>query len=92
MTKKRRDGLEEMLAAAGSLLARASGEMEHDPNAEGLSRTVSYSLSLLNVAMSSLKPEGVRSERRYCTPLDVMQENERLQTLVLRAALQQNAA
>lgn len=93
MTEMRRNGLEEILGAARKLLAQASDEIKHDSHDQGLSRTISYSLSLLNAAMSRLDPAGIAcGNSRYCTPLDVMEENERLQTLVLKAALEQRVA
>jgi hypothetical protein len=93
MTDTRRNEVEQMLAIARDLLTQAQGEIGNDPATEGVGRTVSYSLSLLNVAMSSLDSGRIPGDTgHYYTPYDVMEENEYLQTLVLKAALEHEAA
>ncbi len=82
-----------MLAIARDLLTQAQGEIGKDPATAGVGRTVSYSLSLLNVAMTSLDSGRIPGDTgHYYTPYEVMEENEYLQTLVLKAALEHEAA
>jgi len=93
MTDTRRNEVEQMLAIARDLLAQATREIGSDPPMEGISRTVSYSLSLLNVAMESMDSGRTPGDSgRYYTPYEVMEENEYLQTLVLKAALEAESA
>jgi hypothetical protein len=93
MTDIRRNEVEQMLAVARDLLAQAKNEIGSEVASQGLARTVSYSLALLNVAMSALDSGRIPGDTgRYYTPYEVMEENEYLQTLVLKAALEQEAA
>lgn len=93
MTDTRKNEVEQLLGIARDLLTQAEGEIKHEPDVQGLSRTVSYSLSLLNVAMSCLESGRIPGDRgHYYTPLDEMDENEHLQTLVLKAALEREDA
>jgi len=93
MTDTRRNEVEQMLAIASDLLAQATCEIGSDPARDGISRTISYSLSLLNVAMESMHSGRIPGDTgRYYTPYEVMEENEYLQTLVLRAALEAESA
>lgn len=93
MTDTRRNEVEQMLAVARDLLAQAKNEIATETASEGIARTVSYSLSLLNVAMSSLDSGRIPGDSgHYYTPYEVMEENEYLQTLVLKAALEHEAA
>ncbi|HZU41349.1 MAG TPA: hypothetical protein VE994_01655 [Terriglobales bacterium] len=93
MTDTRKDEVEQMLAVASDLLAQAKNEIADQSASEGIARTVSYSLSLLNVAMSALNSERIPGDTgHYYTQYDVMEENEYLQTLVLKAALEHEAA
>lgn len=93
MTDTRKNEVEQMLAVARDLLAQAKNEIACEVASEGIARTVSYSLSLLNVAMLALDSGRIPGDSgRYYTPYEVMEENEYLQTLVLKAALEQEAA
>ncbi len=93
MTDTRRNELEQLLGIARDLLAQANGEIKHESDVQGLSRTVSYSLSLLNVAMSCLESGRIPGDQgHYYTPLDEMEDNEHLQSLVLKAALEHESA
>ena len=91
MTETRKHELEDLLRMTRDLLTQARTELRDEPHVRGVERTLSYSLSLLNVAMSSFEQGRFPGDDApYSTDFDEMEENERLQTLVLEAAL--NAA
>ena len=93
MTDTRKNEVEQMLAVARNLLVQAKDEIGTEAASQGIARTVSYSLSLLNVAMSALDSGRIPGDSgRYHTPYEVTEENEYLQTLVLKAALEHEAA
>jgi len=88
MTETRKHELEDLLRMTRDLLTQARTELRDEPHVQGVERTLSYSLSLLNVAISSFQQGRIPGDDApYHTGFDEMEENERLQTLVLAAAL-----
>src|SRR5690348_11581691 len=88
MTETRKHELEDLLRMTRDLLAQARSELRDEPHGQEVDRTLSYSLSLLNVAISSFKQGRIPGDDApYSTDFDEMEENDRLQTLVLEAAL-----
>ena len=88
MTETRKHELESLLRMTRDLLTQARAELREEPHVQGVELTLSYSLALLNVAMSSFEQGRIPGDDApYYTDFDEMEENERLQTLVLEAAL-----